>query len=612
MTNTLYFGDNLHVLREYVKDESVDLVYLDPPFNSNAAYNVLFKSPVGDPAAAQIRAFGDTWRWGDEAEIALKEVRTRSPDTFKLLQAMRTFLHESDVMAYLAMMAVRLIELRRVLKETGSLYLHCDPGASHYLKILLDGIFGAERYRNEITWKRSSAHSDGKQGARHYGRITDTILFYSKGASPTWNVTYRPYDQKYIERDYRRVDESGRRYRLSDIQGPGRAEKGNPYYEVMGVFRHWRYSKEKMDDLIAQGRIIQTRPGAVPQYKRYLDEMPGIPAQSLWDDIQPINNRSKELMRYQTQKPLALLERIIQVSSNPGDLILDPFCGCGTAIHASEQLGRSWIGIDITYLAIQVIEDRIKTRLPQARYEVKGIPETEDDARALAARDPYQFQLWAVGRLGGISRGKGADQGIDGEIVFQTGRRDFDRSIISVKAGQHVGPSMISALRGTMEREGAAMGVFVCVNPPTSAMQKEAASAGRVDLLGRDRPRIQIVTAKELTSRVDLGFVTALNTLQAAEAALEAERRRPPLPPTPEEIRRSPSMAMPIPGKGQGRGRKRDATDQPPLALVGGKANKGPALQLDMPYTQPEREYPMAAEEAAPAPAPPKKRRKAG
>jgi adenine specific DNA methylase Mod len=272
--NTLYFGDNLSVLtgrdgqgQPYFPDASVDLVYLDPPFNSNRSYNVLFKDEHGAQAPSQITAFEDTWNWASAAdtyEETLADADT--PDRVRrALEALHDLLGASEMMAYLAMMTPRLLQLHRVLKPTGSLYLHCDPTASHYLKIVLDTIFGPENFRNEIIWKRSSAHSDGKQGAHHFGRVTDTILFYAKGKETTWNQQFVPYDEGYIERDYRRVDEDGRRYRIDNLQGPGGAEKGNPYYEVMGVSRYWRYSKAKMDELIRQGRILQTRPGAVPQ-----------------------------------------------------------------------------------------------------------------------------------------------------------------------------------------------------------------------------------------------------------------------------------------------------------------------------------------------------------
>ena len=515
MTNRLYYGDNLDVLREQVKDESVDLVYLDPPFNSNANYNILFKSPAGTSADAQIEAFEDTWHWIDKAEDAFDQVmRSGNTAAAELLRAMRGFLGENDMMAYLAMMAIRLIELHRVLKPTGSLYLHCDPTASHYLKLLLDGVFGADRFVNEITWKRSHAHNDSKQGSRHYGRTADIIFFYSKSDKRTWNVQYTPYSQEYIDRDYRRVDESGRRYRISDLRGPGGAEKGNPFYEVMGVSRHWAYSKKRMDQMIAEGRIIQTKPGAVPQYKRYLDEMQGVAAQDIWADIKLLNNRDQEMLGYPTQKPLALLERIIAASSNEGDVVLDPFCGCGTAVHAAQKLGRQWIGIDITHLAISLIEKRMKAAFPGIAFTVEGTPKDLASAEDLAARDKYQFQWWAVSMVDAMPFGgkkKGADGGVDGIIYFKPDGKRTEKAIVSVKGGDNVGVQMIRDLHSAMEREKAPIGVFVTKALPSGPMLKEAAAVGRfhAEATGKSYPRLQILTLAELFAgkRPDIPWV---------------------------------------------------------------------------------------------------------
>jgi DNA modification methylase len=501
--NQLFFGDNLDVLRESIKDESVDLVYLDPPFNSSANYNVLFSSPKGHQSGAQIEAFEDTWHWGEEAEKEFGEILSQTNTQIaEVVRALRQFLGENDMMAYLVMMANRLLELHRVLKDTGSLYLHCDPTASHYLKILLDGIFGVENFRNEIIWKRSSAHSDGKQGAQHYGRVTDTIFFYAKGDKSTFNSLYRPYDESYVERDYRRLDPDGRRYRLDNIQGPGGAEKGNPFYAVMEVSRYWRYSREKMDELIGQGRIIQTRPGAVPQYKRYLDEMPGVSIQNLWDDVSVINNRSKEMLGYPTQKPLALLERIISVSSNEGDVVLDPFCGCGTAVHAAEKLKRQWIGIDITHLAISLIEKRLRDAFPGIQFEVHGTPKDYDGAKNLAERDKYQFQWWACSLVNAQPYGgkkKGADSGIDGLIFFQDEIGLPKKIVVSVKGGENVGVTMVKDLIATIARQKAEIGLFVTLNPPTRPMIAEAAAAGFYKSpTGAQFPKIQILEVEKL------------------------------------------------------------------------------------------------------------------
>jgi DNA modification methylase len=399
------------------------LIYLDPPFNSKAAYNLLYRSPDGAAASAQYLAFQDSWRWGPAADLAQSLVMGSGSPAAGILASLQNEMKKSDMMAYLTMMAARLIEMHRTLKDTGSLFLHCDSTACHYLKIILDRIFGPRAFHNEIVWKRSHAHNDGKQGSKHFGRITDSILFYTKSNTYTWNRVYRPYDQGYIDRDYRRVDEDGRRYRISDMRGPGGAEKGNPYYEVMGVSRFWAYSRESMDRLIQEGRVIQTRPGAVPQLKRYLDEMPGMPVQNLWDDLPIINNRSREWLGYQTQKPLSLLERIITVSSNPGDLVLDPFCGCGTAIEASQNLQRKWVGIDITVLALDVVERRLRRRFRNLQrgkgkdYDVTGIPLGLTEAQRLFERDPHEFELWALTLVDGQPREggrRGADGGVDG------------------------------------------------------------------------------------------------------------------------------------------------------------------------------------------------------
>lgn len=512
--NALHYGDNLSVLRESIADESVDLIYLDPPFNSNATYNVLFKAPTGEESQAQIEAFGDTWHWNEAAEDAYDQVmRSPNSDAANMLRAMRSFLHENDMMAYLCMMAVRLLELHRVLKPTGALYLHCDPTASHYLKALLDAVFGPKNFRTEISWRRQSAHSDAKQGRKQYGNIRDIIFFYTKSDTWTWNWVYTPYSRKYIEDFYKYVEaDTGRRYRLSDLSGPGGAAKGNPRYELMGVTRCWRFSKDKMEKLIAEGRVVQTKAGAVPAQKRYLDEMPGVALQNNWDDIKPASG--KEFLGYPTQKPLALLERIISASSNVGDVVLDPFCGCGTAVHAAQKLNRKWIGIDITHLAIDLIENRLRKAFPGIAFRVHGVPQDLGGARNLAARDKYEFQKWIVAKAGGKpfrSGKKGMDRGIDGYLRFQDANRVWQHGVISVKGGDNVGPTMIRDLKGTMERDNAALGLFLTLTPPSREMIKEAASAGFYETGGQRVPRLQILTAEDLfegkKAQTPFGFV---------------------------------------------------------------------------------------------------------
>ncbi|MFZ1087066.1 MAG: DNA methyltransferase [Terracidiphilus sp.] len=503
--NKLYYGDNLEVLQRYLKDESVDLVYLDPPFNSRQDYNVLFAEKDGSQSSSQIHAFADTWEWNIEAERTLREIIEKGGRVADALRSFRTFLGGSDMMAYLAMMAPRLVALRRVMKETGSIYLHCDPTASHYLKILMDAVFGPQNFRTEIIWKRSSAHNDARQGRKQHGRIHDVILFYTKGIDWQWNSMYTKYNEKYISEFYKYVEEnSGRRYRLDNLTGPGGAAKGNPSYEVMGVSRHWRYSKEKMEKLIKEGRVVQTKPGAVPAYKRYLDEMPGVQIQDIWTDIGPIGAQAQERLGYPTQKPEALLERIISASSNEGDLILDPFCGCGTTVQVAQRLNRRWIGIDITHLAIGLIKTRLSDTFgPEIKnsYDVIGEPIDLAGAGQLAAENKYQFQWWALGLVGARpnEQKKGADRGIDGRLYFHDDESGDSKQIIfSVKAGG-VSVPQVRDLEGVLEHEDAQIGVFICFEAPTKPMLRQAAEAGLYKSPdGTTYPKLQILTIDQI------------------------------------------------------------------------------------------------------------------
>lgn len=523
MGNALYYGDNLAVLRDSIAADSVDLIYLDPPFNSQANYNVLFKGSSGKGADAQIEAFEDTWHWGEEAERAFAEVLA-SPATqaAELLRALCSFLGKNDVMAYLAMMAVRLIELHRVLKPTGSLYLHCDPTASHYLKILLDATFSKESFVNEIVWKRTSGKSDHVQGASHWPRLHDIIFYYRKEkAFGTLEPIFSPYGSAYVDGKYPHTDPDGRRYGLWDMTGPGGAAKGNPSYEVMGVVRFWRFSRARMDRLLEEGRVVQPRAGAVPRYKRYLDEMPGIVLGDLWDDLAPVNSQARERLGYPTQKPVALLERIISASSNPGDLVLDPFCGCGTSIHAAQKLGRAWVGIDITHLAISLIERRLKDAFPGVAFEVHGTPKDLESALDLARRDKYQFQWWAVSLVDARPYGgkkKGADGGIDGILFFRSGKDKTEKALISVKGGDNVGVGMVRDLIAVVGREQAAIGVLITLALPTRAMEREAAAAGLFESPFEQVPKIQIITLAELFhgSRPRIPRIDAAATFRAA------------------------------------------------------------------------------------------------
>lgn len=505
--NRLYYGDNLNILRRNIADESVDLVYLDPPFNSNRSYNVLFKSHAGTAAQAQIEAFDDTWVWSQQAEELYDELGFSGSTPAKVsdaLIAMRKLLGENDVLAYLVMMTARLVELHRVLKPTGSLYLHCDPTASHYLKVMLDTIFGPTNFRNEIVWKRSDAKGDAGQGSKHFGRVNDVILFYSKGPEVKFNPQFGPLDPEYVDRWYRHTDPDGRRYKLDNMLGPGGAAKGNPYYEVMGVSRHWRYSRERMDDLIAQGRVVQTKAGNVPMLKRYLDESKGTPLTSNWADISLLRAHAAEKLGYPTQKPVALLERILAASSDPGDVVLDPFCGCGTTIDAAQKLDRKWIGIDITYLAIDLIQKRLETSYgPEVRetYELAGVPRDVEAAQALFKTNAFDFERWAVTMVNGQPNEKQVgDHGIDGVVRFHLDKTDVGSALVSVKGGKQLNPGMVRDLRGTVERQKSEMGILITLTKPTKGMVEEAQHSGSFthELSGAKYPLIQIVSVPEL------------------------------------------------------------------------------------------------------------------
>jgi site-specific DNA-methyltransferase (adenine-specific) len=510
-TNILYYGDNLDILRRYIPDESVDLVYLDPPFNSNRDYNVIFQDESGRKSDAQMLAFEDTWHWGPDAESVYEYLTNtarhegRVPDNVStIIAALRQGIGANQMMAYLVEMAARLVELHRVLKSSGSLYLHCDPTASHYLKVALDGVFGFESFRSEITWKRTNVHSDSKD----WSAVADTILYYVKNprSDYTWNRQHVPHSEEYLASKYRYRDSDGRVYRLDNMTSPN--PRPNMMYEWKGHASPpmgWRYERATMERLDAEGRIwYPDSKQKRPQLKRYLDEMPGTLLTNIWTDISPINSRAVERLGYPTQKPAELLERIIAASSNPSDVVLDPFCGCGTALVAAQKLGRKWIGIDITYLSIAVMKARLKDSFA-LDVDVVGQPTEVEGARQLAvdSESRYQFQWWALALidarpLGGV-RTKGADKGIDGRITFTDEHAKLEQVLVSVKSG-HVDASQIRDLKGTLEREKAAIGIFITLEEPTRNMREEAATAGawHSNVWNRDYPRIQILSIRDL------------------------------------------------------------------------------------------------------------------
>jgi len=542
--NQLFFGDNLHVLRERIIPETVDLIYLDPPFNSNATYNVLFDESPNRGSEAQVEAFRDTWDWGDQAAEAYDDVMRASGDVALALKGMRSWIGQNAMMAYLAMMAARLLELRDVLKPSGSLYLHCDPKASHYLKVVLDAIFGPENFRNEVIWKRTYAHG----GANRWGDVHDSILYYTKSASYTWTRPLQAHSDQYLASKYRYEDKRGR-YRLVVLTGPGATAgpSGKPWrgYDPTLAGRHWAVPKRALAALEEEGIPIPSdlhdqlellfehdfirfpikRGGevGVPEFKFYLPK--GQPVQDIITDIPPINSQAKERLGYPTQKPVTLLERIITASSKEGDVVLDPFCGCGTTIEAAERLNRQWVGIDVTHYAVTLIEARLRANHPGASYSVHGRPSDLAGARDLARRDKHQFQWWAAWRLGAQTyreNKRGPDRGIDGNILYKNGPYGDGRIIISVKGGENVGVQMVRDLRGVIEREEAEMGILVCLAEPTGPMLREASDAGFVERSAHGRlPKLQVITVEDLVAdRVKLP------PLPQPERKLTPSRRR--------------------------------------------------------------------------------------
>lgn len=507
MENVLYYGDNLDILRRYVKDESVDLVYLDPPFNSNATYNVLFKEKDGSEAASQIRAFDDTWTWGQDDEAIFADIQLAGGKVADCLGAFRLFLGPCDMLSYLVMMAPRLIELRRVMKPTASIYLHCDPSASHYLKMLMDAIFGPENFRNEIVWKRTFAH--GNVG-RNYGSISDILLWFSKSDKYTWSQPFKSLTDEEIKKKYPNVDPDGRYWQSVTLRNPGlRPNLHYPFTAKNGITYQphpngWSCNLERMNKYDEENRLhYPLNPNGALRLKMYADESLGERLQNIWTDIPPIGAQAAERLGYPTQKPVALLERIIRASSKEGDIILDPFCGCGTTIAAAQTLGRNWIGIDITFLAITLMKVRLRDSFGDAaKFNVLGEPVSVPDAERLAESDPYQFQWWALGLVNArpADQKKGADKGIDGRIIFMGDKPGtFESVILSVKAGK-TGAAHVRDLIGVLEREKAAIGVLISMQEPTAPMKTEAATAGFFEsaMWNKKYPKVQLLTIADI------------------------------------------------------------------------------------------------------------------
>ncbi|CCI30596.1 DNA methyltransferase [Microcystis sp. T1-4] len=545
MVNKLYYGDNLEVLRKYIKDESIDLCYIDPPFNSKRNYNQIYNN-LGKEDQAQAQAFVDTWTWDNHANEALEEIQSNyqgkfTSQTIDLIDGLTKVLGKGSLLAYLVSMTLRIVEIHRVLKSTGSFYLHCDPTASHYLKIVLDAIFCSQGgdFKNEIVWKRADSHNDGKQGSKQYGRIHDVIFFYVKSNQWLWNHQYLELPETTQDKWYRNIEsETGRRYNKSDLTAakPG----GDTSYEWKGVKpptgRFWAYSKAKMQQFEAQGLLVYSASGR-PYLKRYLDESKGVPLQDFWSDISMLRGiHQKERLGYPTQKPEALLERIIKASSNKGDVILDAYCGCGTTIAVAERLERNWIGIDITYQSISLMLKRLEDSFGKNvldKIELNGIPKDLESAKALATkpddRTRKEFEKWAVltysNNRAVINDKKGADKGVDAIAYFQGDKDNREKIIFQVKSG-NVKSGDIRDLQGTMTLQGAALGIFITLKPPSKDMIQTAKSAGiyRGRYMSQSVDKIEIVTVQEiLEQKKRLDVILTFEVLKAAEKQRETQ-----------------------------------------------------------------------------------------
>jgi DNA modification methylase len=539
--NKLFYGDNLQILRKYVQDETVDLCYIDPPFNSKRNYNQIYNN-IGKEDAAQAQAFIDTWTWDTDAEKGLLEIQANFNGVFtlqsiQLILGFENVLGKGSLLSYLVHMTQRIAEIYRVLKPTGSFYLHCDPSASHYLKIILDSIFCSRQgvYQNEITWQRTNVHNDAKQGRRAYGNVADIIFFYTKTDNNVFHQQYLKHNEEYLDSFYKFKDPDGRRYSLGDLGAPGGEDKGNPYYEFLGIKRFWRFSEDNMKKLYAEGMIIQTKPGTVPRQKRYLDSSKGIPVQNIWTDIKPLQSGQKEKLGYPTQKPESLLERIILSSSNEGDTILDAYCGCGTTVAVAERLNRNWIGIDITYQSISLILKRLEEHfgaIALKNIKLSGVPEDFESAEALAHRQDdktrKEFEKWAVlsysGNRGMINEKKGGDGGIDG-VAFLYDLKESDKQkqevkqiIFSVKSNKSLPPSVIRDLNGTIERDKAVIGILITLYPMDNLV-KESKKYGTYEnkLFGHSYQKIEVVSIADILEGKTMKIPTSLEVLKKAE-----------------------------------------------------------------------------------------------
>ena len=535
MTNRIYYGDNLDVLRRYIKDETVDLCYIDPPFNSKRNYNQIYNN-IGKEDAAQAQAFIDTWTWDDNANIGLAEIQSNYNGVFTeqsidLITGLEKVLKKGALLAYLVSMTLRIAEIHRVLKPTGSFYFHCDPTASHYLKLVIDAIFCSKTgiYQSEIVWRRTTAHGNAKQGSKRFEVNFDNIFFYTKSSNYTFNTIYRPFAEEQIQQQYSKVDESGRRYRL--VIPSAAKGGGDTSYEFHGVKppkgRFWAYSKANMEKFYEEGKLYFSNSGQ-PYIKYYLDERPGVAVMSFWDDLKPMSATSKERMGYPTQKPEALLERIIQASSNEGDIVLDAYCGCGTTVAVAQKLKRQWIGIDITFQSISLILKRLEEQDAGAldNVVVAGVPKDFEAAVALANRKDdrtrKEFEKWIVLTYSKnraiINEKKGGDGGIDGIVYIPESTTENSKVLFSVKSNEKLTPAVVRELFGTVEREKAACGILLTLYPMPNLV-KDAKQYGFYlnNFTGNSYPKIQVICVQEILDGKVIDLPNPREVLKKAE-----------------------------------------------------------------------------------------------
>lgn len=548
--NRLFYGDNLDVLRRKIASASVDLCYIDPPFNSKRNYFQIYNNQGGEDRA-QAQAFVDTWVWGDDAIEALAYIldieRLHSglwtEQTVELIRGLEKVLGRGSLLAYLVHMTLRIVEIHRVLKPTGSFYLHCDPTASHYLKLVCDAVFCGQGgdFLNEIVWKRTTAHSDTRGRFSHE---TDIIFFYKKSAIAVWNAQHGAHSESYKQSHYRHKDADGRLYRHDNIiRSASMGPRPNLAYEYKGFIPPygWRTVREKLEAIDVAGRLYWAKSGT-PYLVRYLDEQPGEIVGNLWDDITPINSRAQERLGYPTQKPEALLERIIRASSNEGDVVLDAYCGCGTTVTVAQRLGRRWIGIDITYQSISLILKRLQDKYLadwpaiEASILLDGVPRDLASSVALANRKDdktrKEFEKWSVltysRNQARINEKKGADAGIDGIAYFLIDKDTNGKAIFQVKSGG-ANRATLATLNSDRQREKAEFGFLITMDKPTKAMRDEIAAAGkyRHPMLNREDDRIQVITVADILAgdRLDLPMARS-DAVKSAAALGDSDKQQ--------------------------------------------------------------------------------------